>query len=99
MESISAWFEPGVIYLRVDVKDGVLPAAVGDKLAVAGTVSAADGKLMLDLSEASAGTYKVEGSALAPINAQINSALANPNLGVPVQVETAEGTLTLSMAQ
>lgn len=97
VESINAWFEPGTIYLQVDVKDGVLPAAFGDKLAVAGTVSADGGTLMLDLSQASAGTYKVEGAALAPINAQINAALANLNLGVPVQVETAEGTLTLSM--
>jgi hypothetical protein len=99
VESITAWFEPGTIFLQVDVKDGVLPAAFGDKLAVAGTVDVADGKLMLDLSEASAGTYKVEGASLAPINAQINSALAGFNLGVPVQVETAEGTLTLSMSQ
>ena len=99
VESINAWFEPGLIYLQVDVKEDVLPAAFGDTLAVAGTVSVADGKLMLDLSQASAGTYMVEGASLAPINAQINAALANLNLGVPVQVETAEGTLTLSMTQ
>jgi hypothetical protein len=99
VESISAWFEPGMIYLEVDVKEGVLPASVGDTLAVAGTVDVSDGKLMLDLSEASAGTFKVEGAMLAPINAQINAALANLALGVPVQVETAEGSLTVSMAQ
>jgi hypothetical protein len=99
VESITAWFEPDAIYLQVDVADGVLPATIGDKLAVAGTVDVADGKLMLDLSQASAGTYKVEGASLAPINSQINAALSNFNLGVPVQVETAEGTLTLSMVQ
>ena len=99
IEAINAWFEPGVIYLQVDVKDGVFPASIGDKLAVAGTVSASDGKLMVDLSQASAGSYLVQGASLAPINAQINAALANLNLGVPVQVETAEGTLTISMAQ
>jgi hypothetical protein len=54
---------------------------------------------MLDLTQASAGTYSVSGAALAPINAQINAALANVVLPVPVQVETAEGALTLSMAQ
>ena len=99
VENISAWFEPGVIYLQVDLEDGVLPAALGDKLAVAGTISASDGKLMVDLSEASAGTYKVEGGVLAPINAQINSALSGFNLGMPIQVETAQGSLMLSMGQ
>ena len=99
VESITAWFEPDAIYLQVDVVDGVLPATIGDKLAVAGTVDVADGKLVLDLSQASAGTYKVEGASLAPINAQITAALSGFNLGVPVQVETAEGTLTLSMVQ
>ncbi len=99
VENITAWFEPGVIYLQVDVVDGVLPPAFGDKLAVAGTVGVMDGKLMLDLNQASAGTYKVEGASLAPINAQINGALANLNVGMPIQVETAEGSLTLSMGQ
>jgi hypothetical protein len=97
VDNISAWFEPGVIYLQVDVKDGVLPAAFGDKLAVAGTVSVTDGALSVDLSEASAGSYLVSGATLAPINAQINSALAGLVLPVPVQVETSEGSLTLSM--
>jgi hypothetical protein len=99
VENITAWFEPGTIYLQVDVKEGVLPAAMGDKLAVAGTVDVVDGKLTVDLSEASAGNYLVTGASLAPINAQINAALAGFNLGVPIQVETGEGTLTLSMAQ
>jgi hypothetical protein len=85
--------------LQVDVKDGVFPATMGDKLAVAGTIDIVDGKLTVDLSEASAGNYLVTGASLAPINAQINSALAGFNLGIPVQVETAEGTLTLSMTQ
>jgi hypothetical protein len=48
----------------------------GDKLAVAGTVGVMNGKLMLDLNQASAGTYKVEGASLVPITAQFNGALA-----------------------
>lgn len=99
VESINAWFEPGIIYLQADLKDGVLPAAFGDKLSVAGTVDASDGTLVLNLNEASAGTYKVEGASLAPITAQINAALSGFNLGMPVSVETAEGTLTISLAQ
>jgi hypothetical protein len=97
IDTIEAWFEPGTIYLQVNVKEGVLPAAFGTTLAVAGTVDVADGKLMVDLSQASAGGYKVEGAALAPINAHINNALGGFVLGVPVSVETGEGTLTLSM--
>ena len=98
IESITAWFEPDAIYLQVDVVDGVLPATIGDKLAVAGTIDVADGRLVLDLSQASAGNYLVEGASLAPINDQINTALGNFNLGVPLQVETDEGSVTLSMA-
>jgi hypothetical protein len=97
VDNISAWFEPGVIYLQVDVRDGVLPPSIGDKLAVAGTINVTDGALSVDLSEASAGSYLVSGATLAPINAQINAALAGFVLPVPVQVETAEGSLTLSM--
>jgi hypothetical protein len=99
VESITAWFEPGTIYLQVDVKEGVLPPAFGTTLAVAGSVDVADGKLALDLTEASAGNYRVEGAALAPINAQINGALANLALGTPVSVETAEGSLTIALGQ
>jgi hypothetical protein len=97
VESISAWFEPeGQIFLQVDLKDGVLPAAVGDTLAVAGGVTVDNGQLMVDLNEASAGNYLVSGAMLAPISAQINSALAGLNVG-PVQVETEQGALNLSM--
>jgi hypothetical protein len=99
VENVTAWFEPDAIYLQVDVKEGVFPAAFGDKLAVAGRVDVSDGKLMVDLAEASAAGYKVEGAALAAINDQLNAALANMAMAIPVQVETAEGSLTISMAQ
>lgn len=99
VEDISAWFEADAIYLQVNLKEGVLPAAFGNSLAVAGTVDASDGRLVLDLTQASAGTYKVEGAALAPITAQINNALSGYNFGMPIQVETAQGSLTVSMAQ
>jgi hypothetical protein len=99
VESIKAWFEPDAIYLQLEVKEGVFPAAFGTTVAVAGTINASNGVLALDLSEASAAGYKVEGAALAPINAQINSALAGIALPVAVNVETTEGALTISMAQ
>lgn len=99
VEAITAWFEPETIYLEVKVKEGVLPPAFGTTLAVAGAVDVADGRVALDLTEASAGNYRVEGAALAPINDQINGALANLALGAPVSVETAEGTLTVALGQ
>ncbi len=100
IESITTWFEPdGATFIQVQVNEGVLPPAVGDTLVVAGNIGAQDGKIMVDVTEASAGNYKVEGAVLAPISAQINSALASLNFGVPVQVETDEGNVTVSLTQ
>ena len=99
VESITAWFEPDVVFLRVDVKDGVLPPAFGNTLEVAGSLDIQNGTLMVNLDEAAAGTYKVEGAALEPINQQINAALANQQLGVPVSLDLTEGMLTISMTQ
>lgn len=97
IDSITAWFEDGMIYLQVNVKEGVFPPAFGTSAAVAGTIDASGGQLMVDLSEASAAGYMVSGDALEPINAQINAALAGFALPMAVTVEAGEGSLTLSM--
>jgi hypothetical protein len=97
VETITAWFEPGVVYLRVDLKEGVLPAAVGDTLELAGALTTTDGKLTLDLMEAAAGTYEVGGMILAPINAQINAILAAQLPAAPVSVEMTQGAVTVSL--
>jgi hypothetical protein len=100
IDSITTWFGPdGGTFIQVKVNEGVLPPALGDTLVVAGNIGTDAGKIVVDVTEASAGTYKVEGPVLAPITSQINAALANLNFGVPVQVETDEGTVTISLTQ
>jgi hypothetical protein len=99
VENITAWFEPGQLYLRLQVKEGVLPAALGTTLDLAGSIDVQDGKLMVDLSQAAAGPYVVEGATLAPISAQVNSLIAGLVPGVPVTVEVGKGTLGVALAQ
>lgn len=99
VETITAWFEPETLYLRVTLKEGVLPAAFGTTLDLAGGIDVQDGALAVDLQQAAAGPYTVSGALLAPISAQINSALAAQMMGLPVSVEIGEGTLNISMAQ
>jgi hypothetical protein len=36
-------------------------------------------------------------AALAPLNAQINAALADPAMGTVVDIETGDGTLSISI--
>jgi hypothetical protein len=99
VESITAWFEEGMVYIRIQLLDGVLPPALGNTLDVVGSISVEDNHLVVDLQQASAGGYTVSGAALDPIEAQINRALANMPLGVPVSVTLGSGTLTIDMAQ
>lgn len=99
VESITAWFEPDGLYLQVQLIDGVLPAAFGNTLAVAGNVSVNDGALQIDLDQASAGTYSVGPELLAPIAAQLNSVVASQLGGVPLSIEMDEGSLTVALQQ
>jgi hypothetical protein len=99
VEAITAWFEPDGLYLQVELVDGVLPPAFGNTLAVDGDVTVQDGVLQLTLDEASAGSYTVGASTLAPIAAQINGILASQMGGVPLSIQMEEGSLTVSMQQ
>jgi len=94
---VSVWFEPdNQIFLQVGLKDGVIP--VGNTLDLAGTVSVVDGHLNIDLSQAGVGNMSVSGAMLAPISAQINSALSGPGMmALPVNVTTDTGTISVGM--
>ncbi len=95
---INVWFESGnMIYAQVTLKDGVLPAAFGNSLDLAGTVSVENNHVVVDLSQAGAGDMSVSGAMLAPVNAEINKALADPSLGVAVNVTTDTGKITLTV--
>ncbi len=99
VEAITAWFEPDGLYLQVELVDGVLPTAFGNTLTVAGDLTVENGMLQVSLDQASAGTYAVGASMLAPIAEQINGILASQVGGVPLSIEMEEGSLTVSMQQ
>jgi len=97
VEDIKVWFEPNnQVVVRVTLAEGVIP--VGNTLDLAGTVSVQNGYLNIDLSQAGAGNMSISGAMLAPISAQINSALSGPGMMMlPVNVSTESGMLTVGM--
>jgi hypothetical protein len=99
VEEIRAWFEPDMIYLQAELQQGVLPAAFGNTLTLAGNLTVQDGRLLISFREAAAGNYVVAGAALDPINNQINMALASQGLMVPATVTMESGVLTIELAQ
>ncbi len=98
IKSIKAWFDAGnKIFLQVELNDGVLLG--GNTIDLAGTIAVQDHHLAVTLSDASANGMSVSGAPLDAVNAWINHILADPNLGVAVDVTTDEGKLTISLAQ
>lgn len=96
VEGIHVWFEPdNQVYIRVALEDGVLP--FGNTLDVAGTISVVDNHVMVDVEQAGAGNMSVSGAVLAPLNEQINAALADPSMGVAAGVETDTGMISVTL--
>lgn len=96
VESITAWFEPGnQVYLRVELMPGTVP--FGNTLDLAGTVDVQDTFVHVDLSDAGIGGVRVSGPMLDVVTGAINRALADPSLGVAVDVETGDGTLGVTV--
>jgi hypothetical protein len=96
ISDIKVWFEPdNQIFISVGLQEGVIPNATS--LDLAGTVAVEGNHVVVDLQQAGAGNMSVSGAALAPITAQINAALADPSLGVAVNVSTGEGTISLGV--
>jgi hypothetical protein len=96
VNDIKVWFEPGnQVFISVGLKEGVIPNA--STLDLAGSVSVEANHVVVDLQQAGVGNMSVSGAALAPITAQINAALADPSLGVAVNVETGEGTISVGL--
>ena len=93
---VHVWFEPdNQIYVRVALKDGVIPT--GNTLDLAGTVDVVDNQVQVDIAQAGAGNMSVSGAFLAPISAQINAALADPSMGVAADVTTDEGMIMVEV--
>ena len=98
VDTVKVWFEPGnEVFAQVALVDGVLPETFGgNTLDLAGTVSVDGGQIMLMLDGASVGGFGVDATLLGPVNDQINAALAGLG-GLPVSVETAEGSVMVGM--
>ena len=93
---INVWFEPNnQIFIRVNLEEGVLPA--GNTLDLAGTIDVENNHVVVDLQQAGVGNMSVSGSVLAPISQQINEALADPSMGVAVDVTTDTGMISVGM--
>ncbi|MBX3013040.1 MAG: hypothetical protein KF832_16100 [Caldilineaceae bacterium] len=99
VEAITAWFEPGQLYLRLTLKEDVLASNFGRNFDLVGALTVEDGVLQIALDEAAAGNLVAPGALLQPIADQINAALAQQVAGLPLNVTVDEGTLTLGLAQ
>ena len=98
VDKVLAWFGPeGAIHLRIALKDDVLLG--GKNIDATGTIGAADGVLSVNVSEVGAnGMMTNDAAILGLVNAYINGTLAG--LGaLPVTVETADGSISIGMAQ
>ena len=96
VEDIIVWFEPdNQIFIRVVLAEGVLPA--GNTLDLAGSLSVENNQVVVDLAQAGVGDMSVSGAVLAPISQQINAALADPSMGVAVDVSTDTGLINVGI--
>lgn len=96
VDSIHACVAPdNQLAVFVHLKDDVLLGS--DTLALAGSIGVTDGQISVDLSEVAANGFVGSSGLLAPINAQINAALAGAVTGLPVSIETTDDALTISM--
>lgn len=94
VDAITAWFDPGnMVHLRIALKDGVLLG--GSNIDLTGTVSVADGKVVVNATEAGANGMMISGPMMDMVNAYINSYLGS--FGVAANVETGDGTITVSL--
>lgn len=93
---ITVWFESdNRVIIRVAVVDNL--TAFGNTLDLAGSISVVNNQVVVDLDAAGVGGTSISGGILDVIAAQINAALADPSLGVPVNVTTGSGTISLSL--
>lgn len=96
VESVSVWFEPNnQVFIRVNLLPGVLPA--GNTLDLAGSIDVENNHVVVDLQQAGAGNMSVSGAILDPLSEQINAALADPSLGVAVDVTTDTGSISVGL--
>jgi len=96
VDSITAWFDPdNAVHLRVALKDGVLLS--GSNIDMLGNIGVQDGKVVINVTEAGANGAMISGPMMDFVSSYINGTLANPSFGVAANVETGDGTITISL--
>lgn len=96
VNDVRVWFEPNnQVFIRVNLKEGVLP--VGNTLDLAGSIAVENNHVVVDLQQVGAGNMSISGAVLDPITQQINAALADPSLGVAVDVSTTQGAISVGL--
>lgn len=95
ISSVTAAFDPGVIYLDIALAQ---PVGGIDSVGLVGNVSIDGNTLTVDLSEAYAGPYVVGPSVMGVISDRINDAMEEIAV-MPISIETEDGALMISMAQ
>lgn len=95
IESITALFGPdNKIYLEVNAP-GVINGA--DSVRAAGSVMVENNAVQVDLGAVGVGPVLAAGPLVDVVEAQVNAALAQWQLTVPVEVTTDEGSITLGL--
>jgi hypothetical protein len=97
VDQIKTFFAPdNKIYIELVPGEG---APLAGPVQLAGTVGVADNVVAVDLDSAAVAGVSVAGPVLDVVTSAINRALNDPSLGVAVDVETGEGTISLGLAQ
>ena len=92
VEEVKAYFDDG----NMITLEATLPGGV--KAALAGTIDVNDANnIEIDLEAASAMGMAAAGGMLDVVEGAINRALADPTMGVAVDVETTEGGISLGL--
>ena len=97
IQAITVWLMPdNAIHMQIQFADGVFLG--GNTVDVAGTIAVVDGKVQVNLSEASMnGMVATSGPILDFVNATVNRILADPGFGVAASVTTGDGDITISL--
>ncbi|MGL4648443.1 MAG: hypothetical protein ACRC1H_03470 [Caldilineaceae bacterium] len=95
LDGIKVWFEPGNMVVIEATPSAGVPLAGPVRLS--GMIGVEDNMVMVDVAEASVGDIAVTGPLLDVVSGAVNRALADPSLGVAVDVATDTGEITLSL--
>lgn len=95
VDEVKVWFEPGnQIYIEAVPSAGV---PLAGPIMASGTIGVENQNVVVGLDQAAVGPISAAGPILGVVEAAINRALADPSLGVAVNVNTDTGTVTLGL--